>query len=294
MNKKERKAWIKSQPGRCMTEEEFSEVQGMTASELRSKSKLKEFYASVDKKNSEFKTRCTTLESFKSFNEGKGGADAGKLELTKTSLKDARKYALSLMPDLDDLIPNFDKNYTFAQSLAKKGHTKRKNMPVITSSDVKKFQKRLVKGRLDIVAPFSDRTNPNDPFPEGLKNSDAEKFVENGRKQYDGSKSDDQVSIDLVMISAKDLEPIQEQIYLDKAFGTIVKFGIEKTKEVMEKKILIASADNKIIDGHHRFLSALLIDKNLKLKVLQIGLPIDKLLPLATAYGDAIGNKRNN
>ncbi len=45
------------------------------------------------------------------------------------------------------------------------------------------------------------------PFPEGLKNSDAEKFVENGRKQYDGSKSDDQVSVDLVMISAKDLEP---------------------------------------------------------------------------------------
>ena len=38
---------------------------------------------------------------------------------------------------------------------------------------------------------------------------------------------------------------------------------------------------------------ALLLDSNMKVYVLEIDLPISKLLPLSIAYGDAIGNKRN-
>ena len=87
--------------------------------------------------------------------------------------------------------------------------------------------------------------------------------------------------------------PIQDQIYFDKGFKTISKNGVESTIDLLNSKTLIVSSDNRIIDGHHRFLSALLINKNMKLNVIQIDLPLNKLLPLSLAYGDSIGNKRN-
>jgi hypothetical protein len=59
------------------------------------------------------------------------------------------------------------------------------------------------------------------------------------------------------------------------------------------KTFFITSADNFIIDGHHRWLSGIVLDPNLKVNTLSIDLPIKDLLPMATAYGDAIGNKRN-
>jgi hypothetical protein len=59
------------------------------------------------------------------------------------------------------------------------------------------------------------------------------------------------------------------------------------------KTFFITSADNFIIDGHHRWLSGIVLDPNLKVNTLSIDLPIKDLLPMAIAYGDAIGNKRN-
>ncbi len=53
MNKKERKAWIKKQPGRIMTAEEFAEVQGMTHAEFQNPTKLKDFYDKIDKDKDE-------------------------------------------------------------------------------------------------------------------------------------------------------------------------------------------------------------------------------------------------
>jgi hypothetical protein len=50
MKNKERKTFIKDQPGVCMTEEEWAELQGMTASELRTPTKLDDFYDKADKK----------------------------------------------------------------------------------------------------------------------------------------------------------------------------------------------------------------------------------------------------
>ena len=235
------------------------------------------------------------MKGFKKYisEKKKGGAAAGSLEVITTSLEDAREYALSKLPDLDKDIPDFDKNYVLAQKLAYKGSTKRKDMPVITSKDVDKFQKRLSKGKLDITKPFSKDTNQSNPFPEGLSGDKASKFLEAGLKKYDGDKGDDVVSVTRDKIAAKDLTPIQDQIYFDKGLGTIAKNGVDGTIKLLNSKILIVSADNRIIDGHHRFLSAILLDRNMKLNVLKINLPLLKLLPLAVAYGDSIGNKRN-
>lgn len=222
-----------------------------------------------------------------------GGQLAGKLEVDKTSLEKAREYAEKGNFNIDEKIPNFNENYEKAQSIIKLGRTKRKDMPVITDDDVKKFQARLEKGTIDINKPFAkDPIVKKNPFPTGLSGFDAKKWLELGLK--DGSKKDDIIDVRIDKVAVKKLKPIQKQVYFDKSIDAIKQFGVEGShKFITQKSFFVISDDNYIIDGHHRFLSALLIDPNAKVNALRIKLPIDKLLPMATAYGDAIGNKRN-
>lgn len=222
--------------------------------------------------------------------ESQTGQAAGKLELVKINLETAIDHIDKIGGSVD-AIPNFEKNFKLAQSKASIGKTRRKDMPVITDVDVKKFQQRLKDGHIDIHKPFSDDTSPSDPFPEGLSGKDAEKFLKSGLR--DGSKTDDMVKVSMKKETVKNLKPIQKQIYFDKAVGEMFKYGIEPTRSFLQKTTFITSSDNFIIDGHHRFIMAILLDPNITVNCLVVDLPINKLLPMAVAYGDAIGNKRN-
>lgn len=230
---------------------------------------------------------------------GKGGAVAGKLEIRKTSLEKARAYAEKRMEAynraLFDDMPQFDKNYLFAQGQAGIGHTKRKDMPVITFKDIKSFQMRLKKGHLDIGSPYAPTTDGTNPFPEGLSGKEAEMFLKAGLEKYDGDKNDDKVRVHMEKIQIAELKPIQEQIYFDKSIEQISKGGSKESEKFLTSKatIFVVSIDNFIIDGHHRYLSGVLDNPEMKVNCLVIDLPIDTLLPLSLAYGDAVGNKRN-
>jgi hypothetical protein len=223
----------------------------------------------------------------------KGGQEAGKLEIDSTPLAKAREFAEKKGFNLDEEIPNFNENYKKAQSLSKLGKTKRKDMPVINDDDVKKFQARLEKGTIDINKPFAkDPDVGKNPFPEGLSGLKAKKWLEKGLR--DGSKTDDIIDVTITKVPVSKLKPIQRQIYYDKSMGETIKQGVKNSINfVTNKSFFIISGDNYIIDGHHRYLSALLLDPKAKVNALKIELPIRKLLPMATAYGDAIGNKRN-
>lgn len=170
-----------------------------------------------------------------------------KLELLKTPTDQAYQYAKSKI-DVDELIPDFQKNYKLAQTLAKKGHTKRKDMPVIGSKDLDGYKKFLKEKNI--------------------------KFTE-------------------TKISVKDLNPIQSQIYFNKSMGSIVEFGIDKTEDFLDTKTTIVSSDNFIIDGHHRYLTALLISPSFKFNCIKVGLPLKELLKISLEYADSIGNQRN-
>jgi len=221
-----------------------------------------------------------------------GGESAGSLELVSTSVAKAREFARKKNFNLDKELPNFEANYKLAQKKASMGKTKRKDMPVIDDSDVKKFQRRLETGIIDINKPFSKQTNSKNPFPTGLSGLAAKEFIGNGLR--DGSKKDDIIPVTITKVSIKALKPIQKQIYYDKSMGATIQFGVKGSKNfIQNKSFFVISGDNFIIDGHHRFLSALLIDPNMKVNALSIDLPIKKLLPLSLAYGDAIGNTRN-
>jgi hypothetical protein len=216
------------------------------------------------------------------------GQIAGELELHSMTLKQGEDYLSSL----GVTIPKFAEHFKLAQKLVQYGKTQRREMPVINDEDVKQFQTRLKKGTIDINKPFAPDTDTADPFPEGLAGFDAEKFLQRGLT--DGSKKDDIIGVSIKHVPAKDLKPIQKQIYFDKSVVALSKSSIEDSKKWLSTKtFFITSSDNFIIDGHHRWMSAVLINPSLEVNCLSVDLPIAKLLPLATAYGDSIGNKRN-
>ena len=227
-----------------------------------------------------------------------GGAKAGMMEITKTKVNLARQYGEKIMKDngreLDKEIPFFDKNYIFAQKQAKQGFAKRKDMPVIDNKDIKLLQGRLKKGMIDIAAPFADNEVPNDPFPQGLDTNLGKKWLEGGLR--DGVKDDDIVNVRITKLPVGKLLPIQRQIYFDKSIRNVAQFGAEGTKGFSASKsnFYVISKDNRIIDGHHRYLSAVLVDPKINVTCLEIDLPINELLPMTLAYTDAIGNMRNN
>ena len=225
-----------------------------------------------------------------------GGQAEGEMELKKITVEEAREYAEKIFNknglNLDEEIPDFDENFRFAQQIAMGGWTKRKEMPVINSGDVKKFQKKIEQGHFDIEEPFADVTDKNEPFPRGLTDKEAQVWLNAGLK--DGDKKDDRKRVSLDKVEARKLRPIQEQMYFDKVINNIVKAGgVEKSLKKLSEKIIIASNDNRILDGHHRFITILLANPSMKQKVLKIDLPIDELLKLSNAYTDAIGNERN-
>ena len=228
-----------------------------------------------------------------------GGKAAGKLELLKTPLLKARMYAEKLFSnndrELDKELPNFNKNYELAQKSAKLGFAQRKDMPVIDLKDVRLLQRRLSKGSIDISPPFAKNEVPDDPFPQGLDKETGTKWVTQGLSMFDGDAKDDVVSAKYGKEAVGNLKPIQAQIYFDKSIAKMAEVGVADSKAFQTKKenVYIVSSDNRIIDGHHRFLSSVLIDPRLKVNVLKIDMPIKELLELTLAYTDAIGNVRN-
>lgn len=222
---------------------------------------------------------------------GGGGQTPGKLEIDSISLQQALDYINKHDFDIS-MISNFEENFIHAQRKSNIGWTKRKDMPVIETEDVRKLQQRLKKGNLDINEPFSNDTNPGNPFPEGLSGLEAENFLKNGLR--DGSLKDDKIDVRITSKKVKNLKPIQKQIYFDKVIDSIMKFGVEASLDfIQHKSFFIVSEDDYIIDGHHRFLSAMLIDPNIAVNCLMIDLPLNKLLPLSLSYSAAIGRKRN-
>ena len=233
--------------------------------------------------------------SFKEYiAEKAGGQAAGKIEVAKTPLEKAVAYAQKVFDGkLYENIPDFDENYLHVQKLARMGYAKRKDMPVITPQDVHELQIRLKSGMIDVRKPFGKLTDPKDPFPEGLSGEDAKKWLEAGVRVYDGKTKDDIVKVYTKKFKVGELKPIQEQIYLDKVLPPIAQNGPEASKKFFASTTFIVSSDGRIIDGHHRWLGANLLDPELMVTGFVIDMPIKKLLPLTLAYSDAIGNKRN-
>jgi len=202
------------------------------------------------------------MKSYKQIVEkvNKGGQEKGKIEMSTAKLSTAVKYGEKVF-DLNE-IPNFEDNFNFAKKQVKLGKTKRSEMPVITSRDVDKFKEHLENGSMNTILDLN----------------------------FDVGK----VNIKMKKVKAKSLIPIQRQLYFDKSMSGIAENGISKTREFLKNKTyFITSSDSNIIDGHHRWLQALLIDPNMGVQTRQIDMSIDKLLVVSKKFGSYIGNAKN-
>ena len=217
--------------------------------------------------------------------------EAGSMEIDQITLDQARQFAQQMLPDFDQIL-NFDQNFLAAQQAARGGVTNRRDMPVISTKYVKDLQARLEHGYIDLNTPYAPRTGQN-PFPDGLKGEQAQQWLQNGLKKFDGDKDDDWVSAVISVSRLRDLKPVQRQIYFDKSIKSIAKKGVRGMISKLEDTILISSQDKYLIDGHHRWLAGCLINPKMSVQTLMIDLPMGKLLPLTLTYTDAIGKERN-
>jgi len=96
-----------------------------------------------------------------------------------------------------------------------------------------------------------------------------------------------------VKIKIKKLKPSQSSIYLDKVIE-IISENFKFVKNIIKKGVInrnyknisddfLISSDNYIIDGHHRWCSAFILNPKCKIKCTQINLPIDVALPILNA-----------
>lgn len=216
---------------------------------------------------------------------------AYSLNVKSTSLKKARAYAEAEMEkagqNLDEVLPNFDKNYELLQKkMSKAKNISRINMPVIEPSDMALFNKRLNEGAVDIFKPYARGYLPHPTESGG--DVPGKQWVSLGFE--DGVSGDDAVKGKMSKMSVRDLLPLQGEIWLENMIKPIIKFGPATSGSPILKAPVIVSGDKYILDGHHRFGQAMLANPSLKLNALYIPLKIDKLLEVGKNYGDAIGN----
>lgn len=96
-----------------------------------------------------------------------------------------------------------------------------------------------------------------------------------------------------ITIPVYKLKPVQKEIYLDKSAKDILKHGEYRTKVYLRNHSTITvSKDLFIVDGHHRWLSAMLINPKMSIKVFQIGLAFTELYRPMIAYSNALQNTR--
>jgi len=222
-----------------------------------------------------------------SLSEAEGGF---RLNVARVPLGKARSYAEGVLrqagEDIERELPDFDKNYVRLQKMTRQAlDVPRIEMPVIEPKDMKRFDKKLKKGHLDIFAPYAEG---HLEAPKHLTKQTGSEWIKLGVR--DGKKKDDVVVGRWTSVPAKKLIPTQSQIWLEKLVRNIAKFGRPRAGSPVLNTTIIVSREGYILDGHHRYGQVMLANPDLKLKALYIPLPIELLLKIGRTYGNAIGN----
>lgn len=121
-------------------------------------------------------------------------------------------------------------------------------------------------------------------FPNPVTSSLRKIFMTKGEK--DGEVVDDIVPTKKTSISAGELKPSQDAIYLGKALRMAIG-GVEGGELGA-----IISNDNYILDGHHRWAATIFNNPKAKIIGHKADLGIGDLIPVLRALGDVFGNAR--
>lgn len=99
---------------------------------------------------------------------------------------------------------------------------------------------------------------------------------------------------DKLVCSPAALIPVQRQIYFDKSMNGIAEHGVLDTLSWLRTRHTFTSLEGKILDGHHGWLSGMLIHPE-KTQMLQFRIfkPLREVLPLLRQFSDQHGRVRN-
>jgi hypothetical protein len=243
-------------------------------------------YKKLLKRIKELAKRLTRLEAAgqKLFRKRK------RHRISATPVADALAYANEKPGyDLCEQVPGFETRYANLQSLiSMHGERERRHMPVIPWREVKRLQRALADGHLDIRAPFNEHiakltgSHPTKFHHQAL----AERWRTSGLR--DGALRDDKVQAEFVRVAVRELTPIQAEIFFKKVVKKYRKHGLPGRGSVMHEKPLVISGDNDIIDGHHRFAALYLVDPDIEVAALRVDIRADRLLRISRSYGASL------
>lgn len=104
----------------------------------------------------------------------------------------------------------------------------------------------------------------------------------------------ERVSLVKAQVGLLQLIPTQCQIYLDKVTKSIQTHGVEGTIAFLKTSELVVDAQNYVIDGHHRWLSMMiLLDGGTMVNVRRMSACMSETMPLLLAFSDQ-RHARNN
>jgi hypothetical protein len=136
--------------------------------------------------------------------------------------------------------------------------------------------------------------DPNQ-FPNPLPGDQSKNFMRKGFDDsptdgsVDNNKSDDVVEVAMgAGVSPQKLMPSQNAVFLGKALGMSMVPKLSSGGDIGA----VISEDNHILDGHHRWAATLISNPTATIVGTKVGLPIQQLIPVLRATGDAFGNQR--
>jgi hypothetical protein len=100
-------------------------------------------------------------------------------------------------------------------------------------------------------------------------------------------------------IKVSDLTPAQNEIFLDEIISNLLqkkKFVKKSLKGKLKDDEIIVSSDNYIIDGHHKWASAFILNPNCKIKCTKINIELKEAIEILTDLLEEInaGNQRQS
>lgn len=236
-----------------------------------------------------------------------GGESGGDIEVLKTPVGEFEKLFLKRFgkTPLAAQITTYAENYAklFAKASGDVLDIDRANMPVIDRRHIELLHHFLIEGRFNINPPFDRKVL------ELLRSSGKERVdlhhadVENAEKWraiwHDADKHS-RVNAYFDKKKAEKLSPIQKQIYLDKVLDNIAevvadhpKHPAENLAERFDKYTLVTSSNDKVIDGHHKWATMMILEPSYKFNTLVIDLDLRRLMCVTLAFTALIGNAPN-
>lgn len=103
----------------------------------------------------------------------------------------------------------------------------------------------------------------------------------------------DGVTLKFGAMRAKEMRPLQRQIYVDKSVRALAEHGVSSSMKYIASTHIIVSSDSHIIDGHHRWLSAMLTEPDAHVPFIMASGSADAMLKEFIAFSDAEGKSRN-